>query len=44
MKNKKRQFQVRYKGGPLGALVLQAKFQQDAKPRRIYSVRTEWAD
>jgi len=28
----------------LGALSREAKFKQDAKPRSIYSVRTEWAD
>ena len=33
-----------YKGGPLDALSHEAKFKQDAKPRSIYSVRTEWVD
>ncbi len=31
-----------YLGAPLGALSHEAKFKQDAKPRSIYSVRTEW--
>jgi hypothetical protein len=28
--------------GALGALSHEAKFKQDAKPRSIYSMRTEW--
>jgi len=40
LKKIKKTFEGRYKGGPLGALSHEAKFQQDAKPRSIYSMRT----
>jgi hypothetical protein len=31
-------------GGPLGDPSHEVKFKQDAKPRSIYSVRSEWVD
>ena len=36
-KNKKGHFLGRYKGGPLGGLLHEPKFKQDAKPRSKHS-------
>ena len=43
LKTKRTSFRT-LQGGTLGRLSREAKFKQDAKPRSIYSVRTEWVD
>ena len=42
LKKIKKTFEGRYKGGPLGALSHEAKFQQDEIYEVFYSVRTQY--